>query len=36
MTRDPDLQTVLFPVRDGVLAAIKLRSQGNSTCHLMQ
>ncbi|BCW95651.1 MAG: O-methyltransferase [Fimbriimonadales bacterium] len=25
MTRDPDLQTVLLPMRDGVLAAIKLR-----------
>jgi predicted O-methyltransferase YrrM len=25
MRRDPDLQTVLFPMRDGVLAAIKLR-----------
>jgi predicted O-methyltransferase YrrM len=25
MTRDPDLKTVLFPMRDGVLAAIKLR-----------
>jgi len=25
MRRDPELQTVLFPMRDGVLAAIKLR-----------
>jgi len=26
MGRDPDLQTVLLPARDGVLAAIKLRA----------